>query len=287
MKLNLLPTTVSKERSSKTAWFGAGLIALLGIGLGVGLSILSIQQLKASKDAYVEGMQPAADVVATAAYGDEITADPRVVQLVKNVNLADAVIKHNPVYPDLYDRVLAQIPKFFRVTSLRAAPKDDKTATVTLEGALDSYTQYGDMVVALLRIPGATNVARQGYQLDPTFVPGLSEVDQTGRPRRQSDPGAIPDDPLERLAYLQGLAATQSFDNVGNFGGDDPTAPRGARPGSSAVVFTFDIPGDLRVPDVRASLAGGTAATPAVGGAALAGGAGAGGRAGGAGGDDR
>ena len=66
---------------------------------------------------------------------------------------------------------------------MNATPIDDNTSTVTLVGTLDSYQQYSDLMLALLRFPDAQSVGRNSYVSTDKIVPALTEVDQNGRPR--------------------------------------------------------------------------------------------------------
>jgi hypothetical protein len=133
-----------------------------------------------------------------------------------------------------------------------------------MTGVLSSYQQYADLMLALMRVQGATSVSRSGYILIDPIVPNLTPEDQIGRPRPENA-APIPDNPLQRLEYFQSQGSTTGFAGAGNFGtGNDLT--RGAMPRDSIVTVTLVVAGhDLRVPDARATLSASGGATPAGG----------------------
>ena len=238
MKLNLLPVTVSKGQQSKTAAIVAVLIALFGIGGAVALSLTSQAKLQAEKPLEADARARAQQAVDTAAYADEVVASGK--QLVTNVLLANAIDRHNEAYPALYSTVLPYVPGFYRLTSMGATPSGDGTAVLTLTGTLKTFQNYADLMLALLRIPGATSVTRAGFQPYDVTVPPVTEFDQQGRPQGPDDNGPIPDDGLERLAYYQSTARTQGYEGVGNYG-NSQVRERGALPEASVVTVTVNI----------------------------------------------
>ncbi|MDX2064651.1 MAG: hypothetical protein SFX74_02795 [Fimbriimonadaceae bacterium] len=267
MKLNLLPTTVSAGNKARAAWIGSIVLAIVGIAAGVGLTVVSQQQLRDAK-AREADLRPQADaVVSLANQADEVIA--KAADIVRNSNLAKEIIDHNDKYTTLYDKILPRIPAFYRVTSISATPTSATTATVTIDGVMDTYQQYADLMIAMLRIEGVQTVSRSGYVNRAYVVPGLTEVDQYGRPRPNTSQEPIPDNELQRLAYYERQAATQGFDGVGGFG-DPNTQLRGAGPNSSAVRVVLNIEAPLQVPDIRGALSssgGGAAAGAAPAGA--------------------
>lgn len=267
MKLNLLPTYVSKGNQAKTATVVSVLLALLGILGAVGLIFISKGSLAEAR-ADAEGkMERAARAVATSKRADEVVAEAQMI--IRNINLADAMLKHNDVYPDLYRDIKPYIPGFFRVTQASATPNDAATATVTLTGTVKTFQQYADLMIALYRIPGATTVSRSGYVNGDPFVPNITDIDQNGRPIR---PGQIniPDDKYERLAYYQGQGTVTGFTGEGGFGTADTTQARSAMPGYSLVTLSVVVPRSIQVPDPRATLQSQGAASASGGGAATA-----------------
>jgi hypothetical protein len=274
MKLNLLPATVSKGQKAKTAWLVALLISGAGVGGAVFLSLTSTARLQAERQLYTEMVPKAQEAVEMRNYADEILAQAATVT--RNTNLATAMIRHNDKYPDLYNRVLPYVPPFYRLTQIQASAIDNKTATVTMTGVLRTYQQYADLMLALMRIRGAQTISRSGYQSFDQSVPQLTPQDQIGKPRDPSQPGPIPDDPLERLAYYQSQGtAPGGFEGVGNFGG--PTdVQRGPGPQASLVQVTMIIEADLTVPNIRGTLqqqgSGAAATTASAPGAPAAGG---------------
>jgi hypothetical protein len=137
---------------------------------------------------------------------------------------------------------------------------------VNMTGTVANAQQYADLMLALLRIPGATAVTRGGLQSDDMEVPALTLVDQQGKPRKASK-APIPDDPLERLAYFESEVAPTGYLNAGGFGQTEDATQKGARPGESVIAVSVTIPRNIQTPNPRAtiqSLAGsGTSAVPA------------------------
>jgi uncharacterized membrane protein YgcG len=238
MKLNLLPATVSKGAQTKTAAIVAVLIALVGIGGAVVLSLTSQARLQNEKPLEADARARAQQAVDTAAYADEVVAQGK--QLVTNVLLANAMDRHNDAYPALYSIVTPYIPRFYRTITMAAVPTGDGTAQLTITGTMKSYQNYADLILALMRIPGVTSVTRAGFQPYDVQVPPVTEGDQQGRPRGPEDNGPIPDDGLERLAYYQSTATTQKYDGAGNFGNPD-VSERGAAPEESTVTVTINL----------------------------------------------
>jgi len=253
MKLNLLPQTVSTANKSRNAWIGSILIAIVGIAAGVGLTVISSQKLADAKAREAELRPQAASVVALAAQADEVIAKGS--DIIRNSTLANDMIRNNVKYPDLYDKVLTRIPTFFRVTTLSAQATGDQTAVVTIDGVLDTYQQYSDLALSLLRIPGVTSVQRSGIVDRNLVIPGINEVDQYGRPRTSNASEAIPDNEIDRLAYYERQGAIREVNGIGGFG-DTTTALRAAGPNSSLVRMVINISANLQVPDVRGTLQG-------------------------------
>ncbi|HSI73334.1 MAG TPA: hypothetical protein VK934_09155 [Fimbriimonas sp.] len=256
MKLNLLPATVSRGRQSKTAWVASIVIIFVGIGISLAMTITSAAALAASKQEYEDSKGPAEKAYQTSQLANTLMADPKVAALAKNVALSQAMIAHNDRYPDLYNGLIRYIPPFFRVTSMAAAPASDTQSSVTLVGTLNSYQQYADLMLALMRNPEAVSVARSGYNADEEYVPNLTQVDQLGRPRVPGE-APIPDNPLERLAFFEANAKDpNTYTGQGNFG-TGTTATRLAMAGESLVTVQLLINHPLQVPNPRATLGAG------------------------------
>ena len=261
MKLNLLPATVSKGAKARTAWIGSIAIILVSV-LGSAYMIVDSQgKLRQIKQEVADMRPKAQEAYDTSTQADAIIA--RADNVIRNRQLADAILAHNSKYPELYRDVRAAIPPFFRITSMSATPIDATTAQVNLAGTLDTYQQYADLMLALFRMKGATAVGRSGYVATEQVVPALTEIDQNGRPRRANEQ-PIPDDPLERLAYFQSQGSTDSFTGTGNFG-TATNDTRFATPDASLVNVTIVVSRNIQAPDVRGTLQG--AGGPAGGGA--------------------
>lgn len=256
MKLNLLPATVSKGAKTRTAVIVAVLMVLGGIGASAYMITSSGADLVAIKTQVNEERPKAERALNTAAEAETIIVQANGVVL--NKGLAQAMIAHNAKYPALYDELLKSIPSYFRVTSMRATPIDANSSQITMEGTLESYQQYADLMLALLNFKGTTAVGRNQYVTNEQVVPALTQIDQTARPRRLNE-APIPDDPLERLTYFQAQASTPTYQGTGNYG--SPTDDtRFALPTSSLITVTMVVARDLRVPDVRTTLASSGAA---------------------------
>lgn len=251
MKLNLLPTYVSKGNQTKTATVVSVLLALLGILGAVAMIFISKDQLTKARDDAQSKMEQAAKAVAVSKQADQVVSDAQMI--LRNINLADAMLKHNDAYPDLYRDIKPYIPGFFRVTSISATPNDAQTATVTLTGTLKTFQQYADVMIALYRIPGATSVSRSGYVNGDPYIPSLTDTDQNGRPIKPGQTN-VPDDKYQRLAYYQAQGTVTGFTGEGGFGTANTDQPRGAMPGYSLVTIQVVIPRALQTPDPRATL---------------------------------
>lgn len=263
MKLNLLPTTVSKASASKGAAIGAVILGLLGVGAAVGMIFISNTALNTAREEAIVHQKPAADAVATAQQA-RVQMDSANT-IIRNQMLSEAMLAHNDVYPDLYTEVMRYVPAYYRLTSLSATPAGE-TTVISMTGQLDTFSQYADLAIALWKIPDALDVARAGYVNDDKRVPNLSEGDQVGAPIGPSD-SPLPSDPLQRLDALIARANSEptGYLNVGGFGSTDTVSARGATPGYSTVSMTVTVQRDVRVPDPRATINSGGGA-PAAGG---------------------
>ena len=261
MKLNLLPKIVDTTGRAKRAFF-AGILVFAGSCVAAFMMVnISNARLQKANDSVTEATPMYDAAVKVAADADAIMARPEVRQLVVNTALAKEMIASNRRYPDLYDSVKPYIPRFFRITSLSASPIDAASCTVSMTGTVKSAQEYADLMLALLRIPGATSVSRAGFQKEDVIVPPLVLVDNQGRPRLESK-GPIPDDPLDRLAYFENDTSASGYFSAGNFGNLEYGTEKGARPGESQITVSVTIPQNIQTPNPRAtiqSLAGGNA----------------------------
>lgn len=255
MKLNLLPTSVSKAGAARTTLLLSAILAAAMVGASVWMISSSKSELDGLKARAAELRPQVAAAVAVSKEADEIIQ--KAGGIILNQKLSESMMAHNTTYPDLYDEVRKYIPTYFRVTSMSAVPASDQLCTLNLTGVVQTYQQYADLMLALLRIPGATSIQRQGFQPNDYFVPNLSDGDQTGRPIRVGEE-PIPDDPEARLQYFQARGTVEGF--VGGFGTPEIPRNRGAMPNWSQVAITIALAKNIQTPDPRASLAGAAAA---------------------------
>ena len=278
MKLNLLPKTVDTSGRAKFALFGGSLVFIGSLLAAFAMAKISGDQLTKVTEKIEEIKPNYTKVVAVATEADTMMSAPQVRQVVVNTALAKSMLASSRVYPDFYDGVKGYIPAFFRITQMSASAVDDKTATLSLTGTVRNAQEYADLMLALLRIPGSTSVSRAGFQAEDVVVPALSENDQVGKARKESE-APIPDDPLDRLQYFTDQSLPTGYLNSGNFGVTEPGTVKTIRPGESLISVVVTVPKDLRVPNPRATittLGGATGVTAA--GAAVAPGAAQGGQ---------
>ncbi|HRJ25996.1 MAG TPA: hypothetical protein PLO61_00625 [Fimbriimonadaceae bacterium] len=262
MKLNLLPPYVSKAGQSKRAW----LVSILLIGGSLAAAAFMIIKSKGDLDlATKEASEARPAYDATVAKAQE--ADTVIAQgtgYASNVRLAEAMKRQHTVYLDLYRDVLGYMPAFFRVRSIQASPSGEGNALVRIQGVLYSHQQYADMMLALLRIPGAAQISREGFNLNDPAVPRLTFDDQIGIPRASGEV-PLPSDPLERFEVMLATGSEPTdFAGVGGYG--LPEGVRGPMPGGSSVTFTVTLVGrNLQTPNPRESIrkTGGAGAAPA------------------------
>jgi len=268
MKLNLLPTTVSKGAQAKSATLFSILIAVAGLILGGYLNVSSTKALDQAKSDQQASTGPALEAYTKSTEADTIMNDVKSVALIRDASLATDMIKHNDVYPDLYEGLKPYIPSFFRINSLSASAGGATSATITLVGTIDTYEQYANLMLAFSRYPGLVSISRAGFVSRDEIVPNINATDTEGKPRRP-DQAPIPDDKLERLAYFQASVQPDGYTGEGNFGtGTDST--REAMPTASLVTVTLTVTKNLQTPDPRQTIVsgssgGGAAAAPAGG----------------------
>lgn len=272
MKLNLLPTTEKKSRQGKTAIVLAMLIVLGSLAGAAALTFIPKSRLETAKNGIDDLAKKVADNDATSKKADEVIATAA--DVIRNAQLAQAMIDHNDVYPKLYDDLKRYIPAYYRIQSINAVPLGEGSSRITLVGTLSGYQRYADLMLALMRFKDARTISRAGYNLNDPVVPALDPTDQLGKPIKPGE-GPIPDDGLQRLAYFQAKAsaAPKGYLATGGYG-DGADDVRGALPNASIVTITMDVARDLRVPlaadTLRAPAAtggAGAAVPPGFGGA--------------------
>lgn len=251
MKLNLLPTYVSKEKATRSALiFGILIFAACIFGSYMIFAKANADLADSTTDlADLQGK--AARAVETANKADTVMKASET--LLRDTGLAEAMLAHNKTYPDTYDEIKQYIPSFYRVTSMSAAPAGPGVSTITLVGVLDTYQQYADLMLALLRIKGVAAVSRAGFTNNSMYVPAPTPDDQYGKPHKPGE-AAIPDDPIKRLEYFQGQGRLTGYANAGGFGSGVPGL-RGPMPNASQVTVTITMARELQTPDPKATLA--------------------------------
>lgn len=269
MKLNLLPKAVERESSLKRSIIISVVIALAGIAAAVGMVVTS-NEAAATATREADEARPAAEAaVREAKRADAIVAPVRGVLV--NTMLAEAIQDHSTKYPDFYDEVRKYIPSFMRVTSMSATPSGQQTS-VTITGVLETYQQYADVMIALLRMPGVQTVGRAGFVNNLPTIQPLSATNQATGLAVTPGITPLPTDPRERLDYLlaNGYPTTPAaernalvYTGVGGFGSGEPGL-RGAMPGWSQVTLTMVVARDLQAPAIRTTLI--SAGSPAAGG---------------------
>jgi hypothetical protein len=254
MKLNLLPTTVSREKHVRNAVLLSVLIAAGSIAALIFMMTASQRELDRERRRAELLQQRAQEAVRVSAQADEILQRAR--GLILNINLAEAMINHNGVYPALYDEVRQYIPGFFRVQLMHATPAGPEQTVVRLDGVIQTYQQYADIMLAMLRVPTAQQVSRAGYQITDPFVPPLVPEDQVGRPVRPGEP-RIPDDPWARFELMVATATPPgAFAGTGGFGTTfGEPATRGAMPGWSTITVGVLLQRNIQTPEPRGTLA--------------------------------
>lgn len=136
------------------------LLVLLNFAAAWVLKTNTSNQLAALKEEQTLKEQEADKVRRTAAQADEIISSAKIV--LTNTALVGQIESANIAYPDLYDEVKEYVPSFFRIRSLTAS-SGGENATVVIQGYLRTFQQYSDMMIALLRFPGAVSVGRSGF----------------------------------------------------------------------------------------------------------------------------
>lgn len=253
MKLNLVPTYVSKGSQAKVFIALAVLLVLLSCVIAGAMILMSQQKFAAAKERAESLQLPASRAYETSIHADRVIATATGID--KNLKLAQAMNVHNSAYINLYDEVLSYVPSFYRVNSISAQSNGPNSVTVNLSGFLRTFQQYADANLALLRIPGATNVIRENYTLTDASVPRLIESDQIGSPIKPEEAN-LPSDPwarFEELIARAGSAETGYQNGLNGYGTEEPD--KGAAPGYSQVNFTITLTGrNLQAPNPMATV---------------------------------
>lgn len=196
MKLNLLPICETQETTLKKTIFLMGAVLLGTIAASTVMAIYSNSRIQASKQKAEELEPQAAFAYRRAMQANSIIKSGTLLE--RNMRLEEAIEKHNAAQIHLMNDVLQYIPGFFRVTSLTIAPRGAQDSLVTITGIVRTYQQYADVMMALMRMPGATQSFRFGFESKERYVPPLIEMDQAGQPIK---PGQVrlPDDPWKRF----------------------------------------------------------------------------------------
>lgn len=217
------------------------LLVLLNFAAAWVLKTNTSNELAALKEEQTLKEQEADKVRKTAAQADEIISSAKIV--LTNTALVKRIEEANVAYPDLYDELKEYIPAFFRVRSMTASSSGEN-ATVVINGYLKTFQQYSDMMIALLRFPGAVSVGRSGFgpvapgdegpfgynpdTADRGPIPGWSSVTFTlvvqGRDLR------APDIQPTLRAAAEGVSTPGVPTPAG---GSGQGGPGGGRPGSS------------------------------------------------------
>jgi hypothetical protein len=234
MKLNLLPTYVGKGRQM-TVFVILGLM-IMAASAGITTYMISDADRQLAK-AKAESTTYDADVQKAMDYADK--AQPILTSLgtvVRNKDLATAMLDHSEVFPKFYDLMRPYIPDFFRVTSMQATPVDAQTVNLRVVGVLKTEEQYRDLMLALLRIDGAQTVSRSPFTSKFSVLPGVTEADQNPTAPAPGEP-ALPKDQLDRLNALIATGAPRPFVAAPGYG--DAPGERGPMPDYQQITVTI------------------------------------------------
>lgn len=251
MKLNLLPTYVGRGRQLGVAIFAGVIMIAVSIVFSVTLDASAAKALAKAQDQAHSYENPVNAAVTYAQNADSVVQPLR--QVLLNTQLANDMQAHCEVYPKFYDSIFPYIPDFFRITSMQAVPNDPNNVTLTLTGVIKTHQQYADLMLALLRIPGATTVSRSGFTPTAPFVPNVSAADQSPTTQDPDQP-VLPKDGLQRLDALIASGKVSGFAPKGNFG-SGKEGERDAMPDYQLVTVSVQMPGQLQTPNPRQTLA--------------------------------
>lgn len=251
MKLNLLPTSAARQGGSLFAWVLFVIIVAGSVFGAIRMNGQAAAALAQAKQDVAAFQQKSDDATTLSASADTIIKEASGPLL--NTNLVNAMQKHIRVYPDFYDELFRYIPGYFRLTSLQAAPNDDNTCQVTMVGTVGSLHEYSDLILALMRIKGAQNVTRSGYEIQSTFVQPL-DADAQHTWKIKPGEAKMTDDPIQRLDAKIAAATSTDFVGTGQFGTPGLPRTRGAMPSETLVTIGVTVTRDLMTPNPRATL---------------------------------
>lgn len=257
MKLNLVPTSAARQGASKITWVVMVIMILISGYIAVKMNGQSAAALAKAKDLVAANQNASNNVNTVSASADQIMTEESGPML--NTSLVHAMQAHCRVYPDFYDDLFKYIPGYFRITSVSVSPNDANTCTLTMTGTVGSLREYMDLVLALMRIRGAQQVTRSGYQLTHTFVQPLTENTQHSWKIKPGE-ATLTDDPIQRLDAKISAAHSTDFVGVGTFGTPGLPRTRGADPSETLLTVGVVLTRNLLTPNPRATLAGAGAA---------------------------
>jgi hypothetical protein len=254
MKLNLLPTYVTKGAQGRSLFFiSCAILAASAVGAFFLNASTSAARNKAREE--MDAAKVAADAVNARSLAAQTVANVGI-EIQRNLDLHDAMQRQNTKYTDFYRMVRQYVPSYMRVNNMAVSPIDENTCQLSITGVMRSYQNYSDACLALLRIPGALQVGRAGFNLNDDYIPNLQEDDNVGLPHRLVDGRKPPTvstgldrGPDSQLAYLTGLAsqASDGFTGTGGFGTPTNDA-RTAMPDWSDVTFNVILAKDPSLP---------------------------------------
>src|SRR5579862_2189078 len=197
MKLNLIPTSAARTGgASKLAWIIMVVMILVSIYLSMRMNSTVAGTLSKAKED-VQNNQAASDNVnSVSSNADHVMTEESGPLL--NTKLVQAMQAHCSVYPNFYDELFKYIPGYFRLTAISVTPNDGNTATLTMTGSVGSLHEYTDLVLALMRVRGAQQVTRSGYQLTYSYVQPL-QADTQHTWKVKPGEQRLTDDPIQRL----------------------------------------------------------------------------------------
>lgn len=208
-------------------------MSIIAAAACIGASVWMIKSSKEARDTAMSEAQAltsqAQAVVTRAAEAETMAATAG--DLVRNIELSRAMMQHNVKVTNFYRSMQRYIPSFYRLTSINySQDADGGGVTLNLSGTLKTEQQYTDLMLALLRIPGAQAVSRSGFTRNGQVLPNVTEQNPNPKLILENET-PLPDEGYDRMNALVARAsqAPTGFQNVGNFGGPE-TSTRGAMP---------------------------------------------------------
>jgi hypothetical protein len=286
MKLNLIPTSAVRQGGSKVAYVIMLIMIVVSCFLALRMKNTVASKLSQAKADVAANQGDSDKVNAVSSEADHIMSEESGPLL--NTKLVQDMKAHCSVYPDFYTELFRSIPSYFRITAVAVTPNDGNTATLTMTGTVGSLHEYTDLILALMRIKGAQQVTRSGYQLTYSYVQPL-EADTQHTWKTMPGEASLTDDPIQRLDTKIAASHSTDFVGIGTFGTPGLPRTRGAMPTETLLTVGVVLTRNLMTPNPRATLAGmgaafasAPASEPAVGAAKTTGAKGAPAKAGGA-----